>query len=59
MPRELLVVLPQPVRMWRGWMVLDLPLQYESKEQRQDERCERKADGQEEGEALRGKKSTR
>ena len=40
-------------------MVLDLPLQYESKEQCQDERCERKADGQEEGEALRGKKSTR
>ena len=59
MPKDLLVLLPTKARLWQGWLVLDLPLQYASKEPGQGDRDERRADGEEEGEALRGKKSTR
>jgi len=59
MPKDLLVLLPTKARLWQGWLVLDLPLQYASKESSKDERCERKADGEQEGKALRGKTSTR
>ena len=59
MPKDLLVLLPTKARLWQGWLVLDLPLQYASKEHCQDERREGEADGEETGKALRGKKSTR
>ena len=56
---ELVVLLPSSARKWGDWLVLDLPLQYASQEPCQGERCERKADGEQEGKALRGKTSTR
>ena len=59
MPKDLLVLLPTKARLWQGWLVLDLPLQYASKESGQDERREGEADGEETDKALRGKKSTR
>ena len=56
MTRQLLVVLPPTARRWGDWIVVDIPC-YEAG---QDKRDERKADGEKEGEALRGKKiSTR
>ena len=60
MPRDLLVVLPPTARRWGDWMVVDIPCYEAGQGQRDEKRGERKADGEEEGEALRGKKrSTR
>jgi len=59
MPRDLLVILPPTARRWGDWIVVDIPCYIAGQDKRDEKRCERKADGEKEGEALRGKKSTR
>ena len=59
MPRDLLVILPPTARRWGDWVVVDIPCYIAGQDQRDEKRCERKANGEKEGEALRGKTSTR
>ena len=48
MPTTLVVLLPPKARQADGFIIVDLPCYYERKETSQDERGERRPDGEEE-----------
>ena len=58
MPKDLLVVLPAAARRWGDWIVVDIPIYEAGQDKRDEKRGERGADGEEECEALRGKKKS-
>ena len=54
----LLLVLPQTARRWCDWIVVDIPIYEAGQDKRDEKRGEGGADGEEECEALRGKKKS-